>query len=73
MKSNRDWSKFENDEIYAIWNGYLRCEFPGYGDPLCHNRAFDQSIRLTPMEIITLVEELIKRLDLKEKNESRNS
>jgi hypothetical protein len=62
----RDWEKFSNDEIYAIWHSYLVTEFPGYGDPLRHQREFKQSIRLTPMEIIKLVDDLLVRLEAKE-------
>jgi hypothetical protein len=62
----RDWEKFSNDEIYAIWHSYTKTEFPGYCDPLNIERPFKQSIRLTPMEIIRLVENLLQRLEIKE-------
>lgn len=67
----REWEKFNNDEIYGIWHSYLKTEFPGYGDPLCNQREFKQSIRLTPMEIIRLVDELLKRLEIKENENVR--
>lgn len=62
----RDWKKFENDEIMTIWKGYLAWEFPGYGDPLHMRLNLDKPIRLTPMEIVKLVDELMTRLDVKE-------
>ncbi len=61
----REWTKFGNDEIYAIWHSYLRTEFRGM-DPLHNEPTFKQAIRLTPMEIIKLVEELLNRLEAKE-------
>jgi hypothetical protein len=65
---SREWDKFSNDEIYAVWHSYMKTEFGGYGDPLCISRPFKQAIRLTPMEIIKLVEELLNRLEIKENN-----
>ena len=64
----RDWDKLGNDEIYAIWHSYCKTEFGHYyNDPLCQNRiSFKQSIRLTPMEIIKLVDNLLVRLEAKE-------
>lgn len=62
----RDWKRFNNDEIYAIWKEYERYEFQGY-DPLNHSPVRSKTIRLTPMEIIRLVDELIDRLEIKEK------
>lgn len=64
---SREWDKFKNDEIFAIWHSYISTEFGG--DPLCLRRPFKQAIRLTPMEIIKLVEELLNRLEIKEKNQ----
>lgn len=64
----RDWSKFENDEIMTIWKGYMVHEF-GNGDVLGLQRHHEKPIRLSPMEIIRLVEELMKRLDIKENGE----
>lgn len=62
----RNWTKFENDEIMTIWKGYLSCEFPDYGDPLRLRPISPKPIRLTSMEIIKLVDELMNRLDVKE-------
>lgn len=59
----RDWSKFENDEIMTIWTGYLYYEFPGHGDPLNLKPRQEKPIRLTSMEIMRLVDELMIRLD----------
>lgn len=60
----RDWKKFENDEIMTIWKGYIAQEFAQ--DPLCIRIHHDKPIRLTPMEIIRLVDELMNRLDIRE-------
>lgn len=61
----RDWKKFENDEIMTIWKGFIAQEF-GNLDPLRQRRNYEKPIRLTPMEIICLVQELMRRLDIKE-------
>jgi hypothetical protein len=61
----RDWTKFDNDEIMTIWTGFLAQEF-GNGDVLNMRIVHQKPIRLTPMEIIKLVDELMKRLDIKE-------
>jgi len=66
-KRSRDWTKFENDEIMTIWRGYVAQEFGAYNnDPLRMRIYHDKPIRLTPMEIIQLVDELMNRLDIKE-------
>lgn len=62
----RNWKDFKNDEIYGIWYSFMKTEFPQWGDPLCHQRPYERSTRLTPMEIIQLVEELLNRLEIKE-------
>jgi hypothetical protein len=68
---SRDWAKFENDEIMTIWRGFVAQEF-GCQDVLRLRMYHDKPIRLTPMEIISLVDELMKRLDVKENGESEN-
>ncbi len=68
----RDWKKFENDEIMTIWKGYLAQEFGGYDNPLCQRLHFEKPIRLTTMEIIKLVDELMNRLDIKENGKNEN-
>lgn len=67
----RDWKKFDNDEIMTIWKGYLAMEFgERCYDPLNQKCKYDKPIRLTSIEIIKLVDELMERLDVKEnKNE----
>ena len=65
QQRSRDWKKFENDEIMTIWKGYVAQEF-GRQDPLC------MPIRLTPLEIIQLVDELMDRLDIKENGPKAN-
>lgn len=62
----RDWKKFTNDELWTIWKGYLATEFPGYGDPLNMKPIQFKAIRLTPMEIIKIVDELMDRLEIKD-------
>ncbi len=61
----RDWKKFENDEIMTIWKGYVSQEF-GNADPLRQRFHMEKPIRLTAMEVIALVDELMNRLDIKE-------
>lgn len=61
----RDWKKFENDEIITIWTGYLQTEFQAY-DILRQSVApSHKNFRLTPMEIVRLVDELMDRLAIK--------
>lgn len=63
----RNWKEMQNDEIYAIWSGYVLTSCNGW-DPLRLNyyeRA--KTIRLTPIEIHHLVEELLDRLEIKDK------
>ena len=61
----REWSKFENDEIMTMWKGYIAMEF-GCNDPLRMRSYNEKPIRLTPIEIVKLVDELMRRLDIKE-------
>jgi len=61
----REWDKFENDEIMTIWKGYIAQEF-GNPDVLRMKYHTEKPIRLTPIEIIKLVDELMTRLDIKE-------
>jgi len=66
----RDWKKFENDEIMTIWKGYLAQEFGIVAsDPLSIAYRHPKPIRLTPVEIIRLVDELMDRLDIKNTND----
>jgi hypothetical protein len=66
----RDWSKLQNDEIAAVWRGYCQTEFKGY-DPLRMSTIPGiTNMRLTPMEIIRLVEELMIRLEIKTKEDT---
>jgi hypothetical protein len=61
----RDWKKFDNDEIGAIWRGYQQTEFRSYGLlPMSIAPSID-NMRLTPMEILALVDELMDRLEIK--------
>jgi hypothetical protein len=63
----RDWKNMKSDEIYSIWSGYIRTDF-FHNDPLRMNYyERDRTIRLTPMEIHKLIEELMDRLEIKEK------
>ena len=63
---HRKWKELQNDEIYAIWKEYLRFEGLSGCDPLRFDMIRSKSMRLTPMEIIKLVEELLDRLEAKE-------
>ena len=60
----RDWKKFENDEIMTVWKGYIAQDFGGH-DPLRQRLHYPRGIRLSPMEIHALVEELMDRLEMK--------
>jgi hypothetical protein len=69
---SRNWKDLKNDEIWAIWKEYLRTEGLGCYDPLKIDCIRSKPVRLTPMEIIRLVDELIDRLEAKEEqNEKR--
>ena len=61
----RDWEKFENDELATMWKGYLQTEFVNYDVLKMSIAPKMENLRLTPMEIIRLVEELFKRLEIK--------
>ncbi len=61
----RNWKKFENDEIMTIWKGYIAQEF-GNNDVLRLRIHHDKPIRITAIELIALVEELMHRLNIKE-------
>lgn len=63
---HRKWKELQNDEIYAIWKEYLRSEGLGSYDPLRLDMIKSKPMRLTPMEIIKLVEDLLDRLEIKE-------
>ena len=63
----REWEKFSNDEISCIWKGFLQTEFCNYDVLRLSIAPGIKEMRLTPMEIIRLVDELMTRLDLKEK------
>lgn len=62
----RRWKELENDEIYSIWQNYLRSEGLAYNDTLFLDNIPKRPMRLSPMEIIKLVEELLSRLEVKE-------
>lgn len=64
----RNWKDFKNDELFGIWTSYIKTEFNSY-DSLRGTSDYQKEVRLTPLEIIKLVEELMDRLDIKEKNE----
>ena len=66
---HRNWKDLQNDEIYAIWYAYLRYERLDYHDPLNMQSLQSRPMRLTPLEIIKLVDELMNRLEIKEKND----
>lgn len=63
--THRDWKKMENDEIFAIWNQYLRHEGLVSNDQYISGFVKTKPMRLTPMEIIKLVDELLDRLEVK--------
>ncbi len=62
----RNWKEMKSDEISSIWSAYVRTESYNH-DPLRMNYyEKDKIMRLTPMEIHHLVEELLDRLEIKE-------
>ena len=68
----REWNKFADDELLAIWRGYQQTEFRTF-DVLKINLAEGvKEMRLTPMEIIRLVDELFIRLEKKKDEEDLN-
>lgn len=64
--SHRKWKELQNDEIYAIWNEYLRSEGLASHDPLRFDPIRSKPMRLSPIEIIKLIEELLDRLEAEE-------
>lgn len=68
---HRKWKALQSDEIYAVWKGYLKSEGLDGHDPLRYDPITSKPIRLTPMEIIKLVEELIDRLEIKEEEDGK--
>jgi hypothetical protein len=63
----REWKNLNNDEIYAIWKEYLRTDRLRNYDVLCLDPIKSKPMRLTPVEIILLVDELMDRLEVKNK------
>lgn len=61
---NRKWKELQNDEIFAIWSEYLRSEGLANYDPLRLDQIKSRPMRLTPIEIIKLVDELLNRLEV---------
>ncbi len=62
--TGREWNRLRNDEIFAIWSEYLRTDGLTSYDPLRMDTVRVRGMRLTPMEIIRLVDELIDRLEI---------
>ena len=63
---SRAWNQLQNYEIFAIWNEYLRYEGLTTCDSLAIDRIQSKPMRLTPIDIIRLVSELLDRLEVKE-------
>lgn len=68
---HRKWKELQSDEIYAIWKEYLRSEGLAHCDVLNLDPVRSKPMRLTPMEIIKLVEELLDRLEAKEEKDGK--
>lgn len=63
----RKWKDLKNDEIYSIWDAYKRTEdYLCYGDGLRLQPQPIKPMRITPMEMVRLVDELIERLEIKD-------
>lgn len=60
----RNWTDFDINQISAVWNEHLRIE--GIGYPVRLDCIRPKSLRLTPMDIVNLVGELIARLNNQE-------
>lgn len=62
----RNFKAMDTDALYALWDGYKRTDWGGH-DPLnfcvVHSKC---PIRLTPLEIIKLLDEVFERLLRKE-------
>lgn len=70
---SREWEKFELDELMAVWRGYVQTEFRNYDVLRTSIAPSVKNMRLTPLEIIRLVDNLFERLEMKEdKNENEN-
>lgn len=67
---SREWEKFDNDELATIWKRYLQTEFKNYDTLRTACTPSIKNMRLTPMEIIRLVDELFIRLEIKSMDES---
>ena len=61
----RAWKEMKSDEIWSIWSNYVRTDFTTDSCGLNYYEK-DKPIKLTPMEIHRLVEELLDRLEIKE-------
>lgn len=64
----RHWKGLKNDEIYALWITYVNTCCNGNVLGL-NNYVKDKCVRLTYAEVHTLVDELLDRLDIKEKSD----
>ena len=62
----RNFEAMDTDALYALWDGYKRTDWGGY-DPLHQCVIYSKApIRLTPLEIIKLLDEVFLRLLKKE-------
>lgn len=69
----RDFEKMSTDEMYALWQGYLQTDWNGY-DPLHQRMQYPKiAIRMTPLEIIKMADEIFVRLLKKEGYEPREA
>jgi hypothetical protein len=62
----RKWSQLHNDEIFAIWKEYLRTEGFNTYNVLMIDNIVSKPMRLTMIEVLKLVDELLDRLEAKE-------
>jgi hypothetical protein len=65
----RNWNELKNDEIYAIWHQYLISDGLILHSYLNSHHEGPKPMRLTPMEIVRLVDELLDRLEAKDDKE----
>lgn len=67
----RNFKQMSTDEMYALWHGYMQTDWGNY-DPLRQCMQHSKiPIRLTPLEIVKLADEIFERLLKKEGHEVR--
>lgn len=63
---SRNWDDLENDELYAIWNAYLKSEDNFNNSYHLEN---PKPMRLTHRDIVQMINLLFERLECEEEDE----